>query len=186
MVAPRPVDGRAGGNLASPDALFGTEPQQESAMPRTLADIAEAMRDIDFCTLSTIAANGAIAGRPMSNNREVTYTGDSWFFTTEDTHIVADITADPTVGLSYVGSPGLGAIIGKPGMFICIEGSASLIRHKPQFARHWHKSLDHWFEQGVDTPDLVLVKVNAQKIHYWAGEDEGEVTVERAATEAPN
>ena len=31
------------------------------------------------------------------------------------------------------------------------------------------------FEQGIDTPGVVLVKVHATRIHYWDGEDEGEV-----------
>lgn len=37
--------------------------------------------------------------------------------------------------------------------------------------------LDRWFEQGVDTPGLVLIRVAAARIHYWDGEDEGELTV---------
>ena len=44
-------------------------------MTKSLADIAEAMRDIDFCVLTTRAEDGSIAGRPMSNNREVAYEG---------------------------------------------------------------------------------------------------------------
>ena len=41
----------------------------------TLADLAERLRDIDIAILSTRAENGAIAGRPMSNNGEVDYNG---------------------------------------------------------------------------------------------------------------
>ncbi len=53
-------------------------------MPRTLADIAEAMRDIDFCTLATHTRGGAIGARPMSNNRAVDFDGTTRFFTYED------------------------------------------------------------------------------------------------------
>ena len=45
-------------------------------MPRTLSDISDAMKEIDFCTLSTQAGDGAIGARPMSNNRNVNYEGD--------------------------------------------------------------------------------------------------------------
>src|SRR4051812_46479202 len=55
--------------------------KEETDMTRTLSDISEKMRDIDFCMLATHASNGTIASRPMSNNREVDYDGDSWFFT---------------------------------------------------------------------------------------------------------
>lgn len=43
----------------------------------SLADISKKMRDIDVAMLSTHTDGGAIAGRPMSNNREVDYDGDS-------------------------------------------------------------------------------------------------------------
>jgi general stress protein 26 len=150
-------------------------------MAKTMSDISEAMRDIDFCTLSTIAANGAIASRPMSNNREVDYTGDSWFFTTDDTVMVRDIAANPQVACSYQGGAGLMGVAGKPGMFIHVEARGMLIRDKAQFADHWDKSLDRWFEQGADTPGLVLIRASAARIHYWDGEEEGEVAVPQEA-----
>ena len=57
-----------------------------------------------------------------------------------------------------------------------MEGRAELIRDKAAFAAHWTKDLDRWFEQGVDTPGLVLIEVQATRVHYWDGEDEGEIT----------
>jgi general stress protein 26 len=36
---------------------------------KSLADLAEKMKDIDFTILSTKTRSGAIAARPMSNNR---------------------------------------------------------------------------------------------------------------------
>uniref|UniRef100_UPI003B3B1047 pyridoxamine 5'-phosphate oxidase family protein n=1 Tax=Sphingomonas sp. TaxID=28214 RepID=UPI003B3B1047 len=73
----------------------------------TLADLSEKMRDIDFTMLITKTNGAAIAARPMSNNRDVDYDGDSWFFTTEDTLMVSDIAADPQVGLSFQGKSGI-------------------------------------------------------------------------------
>lgn len=52
----------------------------------TLEQIAEKMRDIDFAILSTRTEGGAIAGRPMSNNREVDFDGSSYFFALDSTH----------------------------------------------------------------------------------------------------
>ena len=145
---------------------------------KTLADIAEAMRDIDFTMLSTRAEGGEIGARPMSNNRDVDYDGDSWFFALADTRTVIDIARDPQVGLVLQGKSGL---FGKPPMFISVEGRAELIRERKQFVAHWDKDLERWFEQGVDTPGLVLIKVHATRIHYWDGEDQGEVALAQAA-----
>ena len=139
---------------------------------KSLADLAEKMKDIDFAILSTKTASGAIAARPMSNNRQVDYDGDSFYFTCDETGTVADIEGDPQVGLGYQAKSG---ILGVRPFFITIEGRAELIRDKGRFAAHWTKDLDRWFKQGIDTPGLTLIKVSAQRLHYWDGYDEGEI-----------
>ena len=156
-------------------------------MTKTLSDISEDMKQIDFCTLATHAPNGTIGARPMSNNREVDYDGDSYFFTYQDRQMVSDIERDANVAMTYLGSAGLKGILGAPGQFIHVEGKASIIRDKARFEEHWDKSLDRWFPQGTDTPGLTMIKVSATRIHYWDGEDEGEVTLgdKKAWTDGP-
>jgi len=140
----------------------------------TLPELAKKMADIDFAMLETHAGNGEIAGRPMSNNGDVEYDGDSWFFTLDSTDMVGEIEREPKVALSFTGSKSL---LGKPPLFVAVQGRAELIRDKAAFEQHWVKDLERWFEQGVDTPGLVLIKVSATRIHYWSGEDEGEITL---------
>jgi general stress protein 26 len=140
----------------------------------TLQSLSEKMREIDFAMLSTHTDDGAIATRPMSNNGEVDYEGDSLFFSFDDARTISDIERDACVGLSFMGAKGL---LGKPPLFIAVEGTAQLIRDKTAFAAHWTKDLDHWFDQGIDTPGLILIRVHADRIHYWDGEDQGELTL---------
>ena len=140
----------------------------------SLEDVAEKMRDIDFAMLSTRTDGGAIAARPMSNNRDVEYDGDSWFFAMEETRTVQDILAEPNVGLAMQGAKGM---LGKPPLFLSIEAKAEIVRDKATLEEHWQDELERWFEQGVDTPGLVLIKAHAGRIHYWAGEDQGEIRV---------
>jgi len=146
-------------------------------MAKTLSEVAELMRDIDICVLSTHAPSGAIAARPMSNNREVDFDGDAWFFTLETTHTIPQIEANPNVGVSYQRAGGLAGLVGKPGPFIHVEARAELVRDKAAFAEHWHKELDAWFADGIDTPGIVLIHARASSIHYWDGMEEGEVSV---------
>jgi len=153
-------------------------------MPRSMSEIAELMRDIDICTMATVAPSGAIAARPMSNNREVDFTGDAWFFTLASTHTVPQIAANPNVGISYQRTGGLKGLVGMPGPFVHVEAMAELIRDKAAFAEHWHKELDAWFENGIDTPGLVLIQTRATSVHYWDGTEEGEVPL--AATPVPS
>ena len=112
---------------------------------KTLADISEAMKDIDFCMLVSRAEDGSIGGRPMSNNREVEYQGTSRFFTYADTRMAQDIARDAAVGLTYHGKAGLLGVVGKPGMFVHVEGEARLVCDKARFAEHWTGGLERWF-----------------------------------------
>lgn len=137
---------------------------------KTLHDLSKAMSDLDFCMLTT--GSGRLTSRPMSNNGDVEYDGDSWFYAYDDSAKIRDIEADPAVGLTF--SEGK-SLLGKPGIFIAIDGRAELIRDQAQFEAHWTKSLDRWFPQGTDTPGMILIKVHAERIRYWDGEEEGEL-----------
>lgn len=143
-------------------------------MTRTIADLAEKMKDIDFAMFSTHTHGGAIGARPMSNNREVDYDGDSWYFTWEDALMVEDIARDPQVSLSFLGKSGL---LGLRPFFVAVEGHADVVRDKAAFAEHWTSDLDRWFDRGIDTPGLVMIHVRASRVHYWDGEDEGEIVL---------
>lgn len=140
----------------------------------TLADVSAEMAAIDFAMLNTRATDGGIAARPMSNNGDVAYRGDSYYFAWGHAHMVGEIEADPHVGLSFQGSKGL---LGTPPIFIAVEGEARIVRDKAIFAEHWTSDLDRWFTQGVDTPGVVMIHVHAQRIHYWRGEDAGEIAL---------
>lgn len=139
---------------------------------KNLSEIAKTLKDIDFMMLLTHTDGGEIAGRPMSNNRDVEYDGDSWFFLDEESRTFADVSRDPKVTLSAQGKAGL---LGKPPMFVSIEGEAQIIQDRATFAEHWVPELERWWPQGPETPGVAMIKVRASRIHYWDGEDEGEL-----------
>ncbi len=78
------------------------------------------------------------------------------------------------MALSFQGSPGL---LGKPPLFIAVEGRARVVRDKGAFAEHWTSGLKRWFPDGIDTEGMVMIQVQADRIHYWDGEDEGEISL---------
>jgi len=140
----------------------------------TLPELAKKMRSIDFAMLSTHTDNGEIAARPMSNNADVEYDGDSYYFAWEHSRMTRDIENHAQVSLSFQGGAGL---LGKPPLFIAVEGRAEVVRDKLAFAEHWQSEMERWFENGVDTPGLVMLKVRATRIRYWNSEDEGEILI---------
>lgn len=141
-------------------------------MTLTLPELAEKMQKIDFCMMVTKSETGTIASRPMSNNGDVEYDGDSFFFSYTDTRKVSELTTDPTVSLTFSAPPSL---LGKPGIFVAVQGRASLISDKTEFEAHWTSDLDRWFPDGIDTPGIVLIKVHANTLEYWDGEENGTI-----------
>jgi general stress protein 26 len=134
---------------------------------KTLQEIATAIKGIDIAMLTTVTENGTLASRPMSNNGDVDFDGDSYYFTYEDSRMVADIEEEPAVTLGFSGNDGL---------YVAVSGDADLIRDKEEYAEHWNPDLDKWFKDGIDTPDIVMIKVEADRLKWWKGEDAGEFT----------
>ena len=63
----------------------------------------------------------------MSNNGEVEYDGDSYYFSWDSARTVSDIARDPNVALSFQGSAGL---LGKPPLFVAVEGTGRIVRNR--------------------------------------------------------
>jgi general stress protein 26 len=133
---------------------------------KTLKDISSKMRKLDICMMTTQSGSGALHSRPMSNNGDVEYDGNSYFFTYEGSQKIKDITVNPQINLAFNG-PGQ--------LYIAVLGKGKIIRSKAKMEEHWLKELEQWFSQGLDTPGVVMIHVKATHIHYWQGEEEGTV-----------
>lgn len=139
----------------------------------TLPELSKKMAKMDFAMMSTVAMDGGLTARPMSNNGDVEYDGVSYFFAYKESRKVTELRADSHVGLLYTGAVGM---LGGPPLFVEVEGIASLIEDKATFADHWTKDLDRYFPEGIDTPGVVMIQVRAETIRYWDGGDEGTIT----------
>jgi|SRR5215208_2245296 len=136
----------------------------------TLKKVAKMMRDWDFCMLTTQTSDGELRARPMSNNGEVEFDGDVWFFSGSDTRKVSDIEAEPHVQLSYTDTEEF--------RFLSMAGSAKIVRDADKKRELWIEELRRWFEDGPESDDVVLIKVTPSVVEYWNGEDQGELKLD--------
>jgi len=128
------------------------------------------MRDLDFCMMTTHADNGRLRSRFMSNNGEVEFDGDVWFFSGADTKKIADIEAEPRVELSYSDTDTF--------RFVSMSGEATIVRDVEKKRALWIEDLARWFQDGPESEDVVLIKVTPSVVAYWQGEDEGEIVLQ--------
>ena len=134
-----------------------------------LAVIAKTMKDLDICMMSTNGPRGVVNTRPMSNNRDVKYNGESFFFSYTNTRKIKDIRRTASVSLSFTG---------KSGTYFIVNGKARLIRDKSIWEQHWDDSLNQWFKKGINTPGIVLIAVKASHIKYWMNYKEGDIKLD--------
>jgi general stress protein 26 len=144
--------------------------QTGSFAPDDLAAVAERMRDLDICMLTTRSDDG-LATRPMSNNGQVEYDGDTWFFARRDSAKVREIEADPSIALGYIAT--------ERGTWIAIEAEATIEDDADEKRARWFEDLRRWFEDGPDDPEVVLIRAAATRVQAW-GRD-GDLDVRRSA-----
>ena len=119
----------------------------------------ELIKDIDIGMLTTIDEDGSLHSRPMSTNSEVEFDGDLWFFTYASSHKVTEVEQHQRVNVSF-SDP-------KAQRYASISGRATLVRDRNKIQELWKPQLKAWFPQGVDEPDIALLKVEVEKAEYW-------------------
>lgn len=120
--------------------------------------VADAMAKIDFCMMQTVGEHG-VNTRPMSNNGEVQYDGDNWFFARASSTKVAEINADDRVQLTFSDPEGPS--------FISVWGTGQVVSDIALKQKLWHDGLERWFKNGPEDPEVTLVKVSADRIQTW-------------------
>ncbi|MDO5509586.1 MAG: pyridoxamine 5'-phosphate oxidase family protein [Weeksellaceae bacterium] len=129
-----------------------------------MSQLANYMKELDFCMMTTADGNGTMISRPMSNNRNVEYDGDSYFFSHSDTMKVRHLQNSSICNLVYQTDDML---------FIQVYGHADLLTSRSMMEPYWQDDLKAWFEDGLDTEGLCLIRVRAKTIRYWHKEKEG-------------
>ena len=124
-----------------------------------LAKLREIVKAVDICMLTTVDEGGVLRSRPMSNNREVEFDGDLWFFTYGTSHKVDEIGRVPKVNASFADVDAQ--------QYASLTGQAEVVRDRARIEELWKPELRAWFPEGVETPDIALLKVSVERAEYW-------------------
>jgi general stress protein 26 len=127
-----------------------------------LATLREIIRETDICMLTTVDEDGSLRSRPMSNNRDVEFDGDLWFFTYGSSPKAQEIGREHQVCASFADV--------RHQRYVSLTGTATLVTDKAKLAELWKPTLKAWFPEGLETPGLALLKVSAQRAEYWDGD----------------
>jgi general stress protein 26 len=147
-------------NTTTEDGSGGNDGPVEIGGIDAIRRVKELVEDIDFTMLTTIDATGRLVSRPMST-RQMDDAGDIWFFTLDASKKIAEAEADPghDVGLSYLDSKGH--------RYVSVAGRATVVHDAAKMKELYSPDLDIWFEDGLDTPGIALLKVTPIECEFW-------------------
>lgn len=132
--------------------------ETEKQSTAQLSKLAELIGEIKFAMLTTAEPDGTLRSRPLST-LQMDEQGQSWFFTAESSPKVQEAEQHRKVNLSYA----------RPDKqdYASVSGTAETVRDRQKMEELWTPWIKPWFPNGLDDPDLVLLKVTIQEAEYW-------------------
>ncbi len=131
----------------------------QSQKTDAIQKLKEKVEKVKVAMLVTEQQNGNLRSRPMYTNK-IEDDGVLWFFTSDESD-KADVIEHENrkVNLAYADPDS--------NTYISVSGKAEIVEDKAKMKELWNPSLKAWFADGLDTPDISLLKVTAEKAEYW-------------------
>ncbi len=120
--------------------------------------LSQMIKSIRTAMLTTVGADGVLHSRPMATQQEE-FDGELWFFTTASSQMVEELFESRSVNLSYADP--------SANRFVSVSGTANVFRDRQKEEELWSPLYQAWFPQGLDDPDLVLLRVTVDEAEYW-------------------
>ena len=135
--------------------MSAPSPAERQERIEKLADLID---DIRVCMLTTVDTDGKPWSRPMAV-QEVSFGGDLWFFTRDDSEKIEHIERNRKVGVAFA----------HPGRqdYVTMAGTALVVKDKQKMEEMWSEPARTWFPDGPDSPHLRLIKVEVDRAEYW-------------------
>ncbi len=118
--------------------------------------LAEKAQTCLFCT--KIETGKPFSTRPMSAQK-VDDAGNIWFLSDKDSTKNMEVKDDDNVQLLFSGS--------SHSDFLSLYGKASINYDKAKIKELWEPIVKTWFQQGVDDPNISVIKVEPSEGYYW-------------------
>lgn len=131
---------------------------QQQANGDGIRKLGEMIRDIKVAMLTTAEPDGTLRSRPMMM-QDVEFDGDLWFFTAASSPKVQEVQQVNQVNVSFAAPD--------KQRYVSVSGRASLVRDGRKIKELWNPLFKAWFPDGLDDPDLALLKVSVDQAEYW-------------------
>jgi general stress protein 26 len=131
---------------------------KQNTRAEDIKTLGEKIKDVRFAMITTVEPDGSLKSRPMTT-QQTEFDGDLWFFASSKSDIVRAVQARSEVNVAYA----------KPdsSLYISVSGKAEVVRDKAKAKELWNPLDKAWFPDGVNDPDLVLLRIGVDMAEYW-------------------
>ena len=124
-----------------------------------VAKLVEMVKEVRTCMLITTSRNKEnISGRPMSVSK-IEDNGTMWFFSKGDSEKIEEVEANPKVAIAITNE--------SHNNYLMINGTANISHDKAKMKELWNPALKAWFPDGIDDPEMILLKITPSEVSYW-------------------
>jgi general stress protein 26 len=120
--------------------------------------IAELVKGIHICMMTTVRRDGSMSSRPMAVQDEP-FDGTLWFLTRATSDKVDEIQQDQHILLGFA-EP-------SDSKYITLRGRASVNQDKAKIDELWNDMYKAWFPKGKEDPDIAVLRVDVADGDYW-------------------
>jgi general stress protein 26 len=124
----------------------------------SIEKLRELTKQIPYAMLTTLDPDGELRSRPMTS-QQIDDQGNVWFFTGKFTALVDRVEGNHKVNISYASAD--------KNLYVSIAGLATVVDDKIKEKELWKPILKAWFPEGLEDPNLVLLKVQIHSAEYW-------------------
>ena len=120
--------------------------------------LGELIKDMRIAMLTTVERDGTLHTRPLATLK---YANDEelWFFTSLDSAKVHEVEEDRRASVTYSDMD--------QNVYVAVSDIADIVRDRKKAEELWTPMAKAWFPQGLDDPQLALLRVRIERAEYW-------------------
>ena len=120
--------------------------------------IAELIKGIHICMMTTAAGDGSFDSRPMAL-QGTDFDGTVYFLTRHESGKVKELEHDSHVGLLFADTAN--------SKYVSAKGTAEVNHDRAKIHELWNHMFKAWFPEGEDDPAIAVLKVTIAEAQYW-------------------
>jgi len=138
--------------------MQSAQPKDRPAQKQKAQKLWQMVQDIKIAMLTT-RDSGMLRCRPMECLQVDAPAGTLWFFTGASSPKTDEVDDEHEVALAFADKTHQN--------YVSISGRAKLVRDRAKARELWTEEQRAWYPEGLDDPELALLKVSVQQAEYW-------------------